>query len=73
MLGDLLLKTKNSLKKFKEAGVSKYIYQNELDKVYFQHDMAYVDFKDLPKRIITDKVLCDKAFNIAKNLKYDEY
>ena len=31
----------------KEAGDSRYIYQNELDKVCFQHDMAYEDFKDL--------------------------
>ena len=33
--------------------------------------MAYVDFKDLPKRTASDKVSCDKAFNIAKNPKYD--
>ena len=35
--------------------------------------MAYVDFKDLAKRTAGDKVLRDKAFNIAKDLKYDEY
>ena len=35
--------------------------------------MAYGDFKDLARRRATDKVLKDKAFNIAKNLKYDEY
>ena len=29
------------------------------------------DFKDLPRRTALDKVLRDKAFNIAKNLKYD--
>ena len=28
--------------------------------------MAYVDFKDLKRRTVTDKVLRDKAFNIAK-------
>ena len=28
--------------------------------------MAYVDFKDLKRRTVADKVLCDKAFNIAK-------
>ena len=33
--------------------------------------MAYGDFKDLARR--TDKVLRDKAFNIAKNPKYDGY
>ena len=30
--------------------------------------MAYGDFKDLNS--ISDKVLCDKAFNIAQNWKY---
>ena len=31
--------------------------------------MAYGDFKDLPRRIAANKVLCDKAFNVAKNSK----
>ena len=35
--------------------------------------MAYVDFKDLKNRAAADKVLRDKAFNIAKNPKYDGY
>ena len=35
--------------------------------------MTYGDFKDLPRRIASDKVLCDKAFHIAKNPKYDEF
>ena len=34
--------------------------------------MAYSDFKYLPRRTNSHKLLCDKAFNIAKNLKYDE-
>ena len=48
-------------------------YKNELDKACFQHDMAYGEFKDLKRRTFSDKVLRDKAFNIAKNPKYDEY
>ena len=32
-------------KKIKETGDSRYIYQKELDKGCFQHDMAYGDFK----------------------------
>ena len=40
-------------------------------KACFQHDMAYGDFKDLPRRTASNKVLLYKAFNIAKNLKYD--
>ena len=33
--------------------------------------MAYRDFEDLNRRPAANKVLCDKAFNIAKNTKYD--
>ena len=35
--------------------------------------MAYGDFKDLTRRTGSDKILHDKAFNIAKNPKYDGY
>ena len=35
--------------------------------------MAYGYFKDLNRRTVADKVLRDKAFNIAKNPKYDVY
>ena len=35
--------------------------------------MAYGDFKDLTRRTASDKILCDKAFNIAKNTRYDGY
>ena len=36
-------------------------------------DVSYGDFKDLARRTASDKVLRDKAFNIAKNRKYDGY
>ena len=64
-------KNKEQLQKFKETGDTSYIYKNE--KACFQHDMAYGDFKDLKRRTASDKILRDKAFNIAKNLKYDGY
>ena len=35
--------------------------------------MAYGDFKDLARRTPSDKFLRDKAFNIAKNSKYEGY
>ena len=35
--------------------------------------MAYGDFKDLKRRTASEKMLIDKAFNIAKNFKYDGY
>ena len=33
--------------------------------------MAYGDFKDLARRTVADKFLRDKAFNIAKDPKYN--
>ena len=35
--------------------------------------MAYEDFKDLTRRTVSDIILRNKAINIAKNPKYDEY
>ena len=35
--------------------------------------MAYGDFKDIKRRTASDNILRDKAFNIAKNPKYDGY
>ena len=61
-------KNKERIQKFKETGDTSYIYKNELDKACFQHDIAYGGFKDLKKRTFSDKVLRDKASNIAKIL-----
>ena len=69
---DHLLKTKKGFKNLKKRDIS-YIYKNELDKACFQHDMAYEDFKDIAITTGFDQVLRDKAFNIAKNPKYDGY
>ena len=44
-----------------------------LDKTCFQHDMVYGYFKDLARRIASDKFLRNKAFNIAKTPNYDKY
>ena len=35
--------------------------------------MAYGDFKNINRRITSDKILHDKAFNIAKNPTCDGY
>ena len=64
---------KERIQKLKETGDSRYIYQNELDKACFQHDMACEVFKYLTIRTAFDEILRDKAFNIAKNPKYDGY
>ena len=67
--------TKNNerIQKLKETRDTSYIYKNELDKACFQHYMACGDFKHLKRRTASDKSLRDKAFNIAKNPKYDGY
>ena len=59
--------TKNNgrIQKFKVTGDTKYIHRNESDKACFQHDMA--------DGTASDKILREKTFNIAKNLKYDGY
>ena len=64
---------KERIQKNKETVDSLNIYENELDKACFQHSMAYEDFKVLTRRIASDKILQNKAFNIAKNLKHDRY
>ena len=64
-------KSKERIQKFKETGDSRYTYQNELNKACSQHDMTYGDFEDLNRRTSADKVVRDKAFDVAKNTKYD--
>ena len=66
-------KNKKKNKKCKETGDSRSIYQNKLDTACFQHDIAYGDFNNLNRRTAADKVLQDKAVNIAENSKYDGY
>ena len=66
-------KHKKRIQKFKETGDKNYIYKNELDKACFAHDAAYSDSINLTKRTAADKILRNRAFNIAKDPKYDGY
>ena len=66
-------KNKERVQKYKETVDLRDIYQNELEKASFQHDMAYGDFKDLTERTTSDKMLSDKACNTAKNQKFHGY
>ena len=61
------------IKKFEQPGNTSYIFKNELDKACFKHDSAYADYKDLTNRTLADKVLKDRAFEIASNPKFDGY
>lgn len=66
-------KKKTRTQKFKEVGDSRYIYRNELNKGYLQHDMIYESFKDLSRRTVSDKVLHGKAFRVASDPMCDRY
>ena len=68
-----LLKIKKELKNLKKQEIQATFTKINLIKACFQHDVAYGDFKDLARRTASDKVLRDKAFNIAKNPRYDGY
>ena len=62
---------KERIEEFKHTGDTRYIYRNELDKACFQHDSVYADHKDLINRTEADKVLRDKAYDLASNPKYN--
>ena len=53
-------KNKERIQTFKETGDLRHIYQHELDKGFFQHDVSY-------------KLLLDRVFNIAKDPKQEGY
>ena len=67
------LKNKTRIQKFKETGDSRYFYRKGVDKACFQHDMAYGDFKCIPRKTASDKVLLDKVFKTAGDSKDDGY
>ena len=66
-------KNKERIEKFMQTETTNFIYKNELDKACSQHDMACGKTKDLVKGTQSDKVLKDKAFEIASDAKYDGY
>ena len=65
--------TKNCerIHKFRETGNVKHLYRNELGEAWFAHDAAYSDSK--AKRSISDKILKDRAYEIARNREYNSY
>ena len=66
-------KNKERGQNFMQTGNTDFIYKNELDKACFQHDRDYGQSKGLIKRTQSYKVLRDKAFKTASDLKYDGY
>ena len=60
-----LIRNKERIEKFMQTGDTNYIYRNDLDKACFQHNVTYGKYQYLTKRTQADKVLRDKAFEIA--------
>ena len=66
-------KHRKRIQNFRETGNLKHLCRSELDKARFAHDAACSNCKDLAKRTISDKILKDRAYEIAKDRGYDEY
>lgn len=56
---------KQRIQKFIQTGNTTYIYNNDLDKCCFQHDIAYGKHKDLTTQ--SYKCFRDKAFKISSS------
>ena len=68
-----ITKNKERIEKCMHTGNTDFIYRNELDIAYFQHDIAYGKSKNSGKRTKSGKVLRDKAFKTASEPKYDGF
>ena len=66
-------KDRERIQKFRETVNLKHLYRNELDKGCFANNAAYSDSKDLAKRTNSDKILKNRAYEIARNRNYDGY
>ena len=64
---------KERIKEFKRTSDTCLLYRNELDKACLKHDAAYVEYKDVENRLISDQKLRNSAYDIASNPKYDGY
>ena len=66
-------KHRERIQKFREAGNLIHLHRNKLDKVCFDHDAAYSDSIDSTERIVSDKTLKYRPYEIATNRNYDGY
>ena len=61
------------MKKNRETSNLKHLCRNELDKACLADDAEYSDSKNLAKGTISDNILNNRAYKIARNIKYDGY
>ena len=73
MLADHLLKIKKEFKNLKKQEIQAVFTKMNLIRLVFSMAWLMEILKNLARRTVSDKMLRDKAFNIAKNPKYDEY
>ena len=73
MLLGHLLNIPKEFENSRETGNLQHLYTNDLEKACFAHDAAYSDSEDLAKRTISDKIVKEKASEIARNPKYYGY
>ena len=66
-------KHRERIQNVRETQNLKHLFRNELDKACFAHDAAHSDSKNLAKRTISDKILKDRAYKIARNHNSDGY
>ena len=59
---------KERIKEFKRTGDTRLLYRNELDKACFKHDAAYVKYKDVENRLISDQKLRNSAYFLIQKL-----
>ena len=63
----------DKIQEFRETDHLKHLYRYELDKACFAHDAPYFESKGLAKKTISVTILKDRAYELARNRKYDGY
>ena len=71
--GLLVQKKKKKRQNLKETWDLNYIYQNELNKAYFQNGIAHGNYKSVAYKTVSNKAFRVKAFLIADHLEHDGY
>ena len=56
------------IQKLRETGNLKHLYRNEIYNPCFSQNAVYSDSKDFAKRTISDKILKDRAYEIARKI-----
>ena len=58
------------IQKFRETDNLRHLHGNKVDKTCFAYNAPHSDSTDLAKRTISDKILRDRPYAIARNCNY---